>query len=188
MVSPRRVLNFSKAHVIRDPKNDSSPLTEIYAAELRGRFASALEKAVETAITDWDGPVRSASNADPIAIDVSPMDAERAYRLAAVEELRGNQSFWQKVQSEEGIRWGTVQRLLADYAPAFLEDDQERFEWARNVVKEALDTLLGSKDIDYTTEKRAGDKLWIKVKRRPASNTAQDDLFETESRDDEPPF
>jgi len=85
-------------------------------------------------------------------------------------------------------RWGTVQRLLADYAPAFLEDDQERFEWARNVVKEALDTLLGSKDIDYTTEKRAGDKVWIKVKRRPASNTAQDDLFETESRDDEPPF
>src|SRR5262249_27324898 len=99
------------------------------------------------------------------------------------------QDFWQKVRSEEGIRWGTVQRLLAGYAPAFLEDDREKFEWARNVVKEALDTLLGSEDIDYTTEKRADDKVWINVRPKSAGDTVQNNLFEAESPDDdEPPF
>jgi len=184
-----RVLNFSKAHAIRDPKYDGSPLTDIYAAELRAKFASALEKAVEIAITDWNGPVHSAGNAGPTVADVNPPDAEQAYRLAAIEELRSNQDFWQKVRSEEGIRWGTVQRLLAGYAPAFLEDDREKFEWARNVVKEALDTLLGSKDIDYTTEKRADDKVWINVRPKSAGDTVQNNLFEAESPDDdEPPF
>jgi hypothetical protein len=48
-----------------------------------------------------------------------------AYRLAAIEGLRAHQTFWQKIRSEEDIRWGTVQRLLTKYAPDFLEDDRE---------------------------------------------------------------
>jgi hypothetical protein len=39
--------------------------------------------------------------------------------------------------------------------------EKERFEWARNVVREALDSLLGSEGIGYTVEKRADGKKWI---------------------------
>jgi hypothetical protein len=184
-----RVLNFSKAHAIRDPKYDGSPLQDIYAAELRARFASALEKAVETVHTDLDVLVQLPGDIDPTDVDASSPDAERAYRLAAIEGLRADQSFWQKARSQEGIRWGTVQRLLTQYAPEFLEDERERFDWAFIVVKDALGVLLGSEGIDYTTEKRPDNRVWINAKPQPADDPIQDNLFEHGTPDDdEPPF
>jgi hypothetical protein len=184
-----RVLNFSKAHAIRDPNNDGPSLTDTYAAELRAKYANALREALETAITNQDGLVDSASDANLANLGVSESDAEQAYRLAAIERLRDERSFWDRVRSEQGIRWGTVQSILANYAPAFLADDGERFDWARNVVKEALDTLLGAKDIDYTTEKRIDGKVWVNAKPTPVDDSIQDGLFEPEPPDDdEPPF
>jgi uncharacterized protein len=184
-----RVLNFSKAHAIRDRENDGPSLTDIYAAELRAKYANALREAIETTTTDQDGLVDSASNANSANLGASASDAEQAYRLAAIERLRDERSFWDRVRSEQGIRWGTVQSILASYAPEFLADDAERFDWARNVVKEALDTLLGVKDIDYTTEKRIDGKVWINAKPAPVDDSIQDGLFEPEPpNDDEPPF
>jgi hypothetical protein len=133
-------------------------------------------------------PHASAPGHHQLKIFSSP-DAERAYRLAAIEGLRADQSFWQKVQSEEGVRWGTVQRLLTKHAPEFLEDEKEKFNWAFVVVKDALNVLLGSEGIGYTTEKRADNRVWINAKTRPAGTPVQDDLFDQEtSDDDKPPF
>src|SRR6266487_3746743 len=184
-----RVLNFSTAHALRDPTYDGSPMTDIYAAELRARFASALGKAVEAVRTGPDVLFDSANNAHSTDIDITSPDAEQAYRLAAIEQLRANQSFWRKVKSEEGIRWGAVQKLLAEYAPEFLEDDRERFNWAYIAVKDALGILLGSEGIDYTIQKRADNKMWINAKPQQASDPVRDDLFEPgPPDDDEPPF
>lgn len=184
-----RVLNFSKAHAIRDPKNDGPSLIDIYAAELRAKYANALREAVETAITDQDGLVDPAGEANPANLGASASDAEQAYRLAAIERLRDERSFWDRVRSEQGIRWGTVQSILANYAPAFLADDGERFDWARNVVKEALDTLLGAQDIGYEAEKRIDGKVWVNANPAPADDSVEDHLFEPERPDDdEPPF
>jgi Helicase HerA, central domain len=184
-----RVLNFSKAHAIRDPKYDGSPLSDIYAAELRAKFVSALEKAVDAVHIDSDVLVDLTGDANPADADAGSPDAERAYRLAAIEGLRADQSFWQKIRSEEGIRWGTVQRLLTKYAPDFLEDDRERFDWAFIVVKDALSILLGSEGIDYTIAKRADSKMWIKASPQPASDPVEGQLFDAEPPDDdEPPF
>lgn len=185
-----RVLNFRKAHAIRDPKNDGSPLTSIYAADLRTKFASALERAVEAIHTDPDVLVQAADDVGPTELDASSPDAERAYRLAAIEGLRTDQTFWQKVQSEEGIRWGTVQRLLTKYAPEFLDDERDKFDWAFIVVKDALNVLLGVEGTAYTTEKRADNRVWINAQVRPAGDPVQDDLFNHGSSDDdnEPPF
>jgi len=184
-----RVLNFSKAHTIRDPAYDGPPLTDIYAAELRARFASALGKAVEAAHTAPDVLFGSADDADSMGIDTPSPDAERAYRLAAIEQLRGDQLFWRKVRSEYGIRWGEVQRLLAGHAPEFLDDDKERFDWAYVVVKDALGILLGSEGTDYTIQRRADNKMWITARSRPVAEPAPDNRLEVgQPDDDKPPF
>jgi hypothetical protein len=146
---------------------------------LRARFASALGKAVEAVRASPDVLFGSANDADSTNIDATLPDVERVYRLAAIEQLRANQSFWRKVESQEGIRWGAVQRLLAQNAPEFLEDDRERFDWAYIVVKDALGILLGSEGTDYTIQKRADNKMWINVRPRPVSDPVQDDPFES---------
>jgi uncharacterized protein len=183
-----RVLNFSKAHTIRDPKYDGSRLNDIYAAQLRAKFVSALEKAVEAVRMDSSALIESPDDSGSSAIGAGQPDAERAYRLAAIEGLRADQAFWQKAQSEEGIRWGTVQSLLTKYAPEFLEES-ERFGWAFIVVKDALNILLGSEGIGYSTEKRSDNRVWINAKRRPAGDSAQADLLDRDLLDeDKPPF
>jgi DNA helicase HerA-like ATPase len=184
-----RVLNFSKAHAIRDPTYDGPPVTDIYAAELRARYTSALGKAVEVVRTAPDVLFGSANEADSMENDNTSPDEERAYRLAAIEQLRANQSFWRKVKSEGGIRWGAVQRLLAEHAPEFLEDDRERFDWAYIVVKDALGILLGSEGADYTIQKRADNKMWINARSRPAAESAPENRLELgQPDDDKPPF
>jgi uncharacterized protein len=163
-----RVLNFSKSHRIRDPKNGGSPLPDIYAAELRAKFACALEKAVDAARADSDASASWVSDANP-----ADLDAERAYRLAAIEGLRREQSFWQRVQSKEGVKWGTVQWLLAKYAPEFLENDRDKFKWAFIVVKDALGILLGREGIGYTMRKGNDGKTWINVNSQLTSDGAE---------------
>jgi hypothetical protein len=182
-----RVLNFNKAHALRDPEYDGSALTDIYAAELRAKFDSALEKAAEVASSYPNVSFGPASPAGPTDIGASSPDAEQAYRLAAIDGLRTERS-WQKVWSEDGIKWGTVQSLLAKHAPDLMEG-KERFDWAFITVKDALGVLLGTEGIDYTITKRDDGKMWIKAKSRPANDSAQDDPSNAESPDDdEPPF
>jgi hypothetical protein len=181
-----RVMNFSKAHALRDPKYDGSPLTDIYAAQLRAKFDSALEKAVETVIINSGDPMGSASDINRTDTMTTSPDAEQAYRSAAIERLRLDRSFWHRVQ--DGMKWGTMQSMIANYASEAIEEE-EQFNWAYSVVKEALDTLLGPEGIGYTIEKRADGKSWIKAKRQSTNHPAQHNLFETRPpSDDEPPF
>jgi uncharacterized protein len=177
-----RVLNFSKAHAIRDPNNDGSLLPGVYAAELRAKFAEALERAVDAVRTGSEALVDMTGDAHPAHIDTSSPDVEQAYRLAAIEGLRSEKSFWQKVRSQEGLKWGTVQWLLAKYAPEFLDGDKERLEWAYIVVKDALGILLGSEGIHYTIKKRADNKMWINAESQPP---VESNLPDVELPDDE---
>jgi hypothetical protein len=140
-----RVLNFSKAHTMRDPKYDGQPLDDIYAAKMRTSFAEAAEKAALAT----GGVSSSAVTGQEVADDPAP-DVERSFRAAAIAGLRTEASFFDRARSKEGIKWGTVMWLLKNHAPDVVLD---KFEWARNVVKEALEVLLGTQDVDWTTER-----------------------------------
>jgi hypothetical protein len=121
-----------------------------------------------------------------IAADTSIPDVERAYRKAAIEGLRNDKTFWDGLRSQDGIKWGTVQRLLSEYAPEVVAD---QFKWARGVVKEALDSLLGPEDRGWMTERR-DNKTWIKqTKSEPPATLPSQDPFDAVPPDyEEPPF
>jgi uncharacterized protein len=130
---PVRVLSFEAEHrELRDPSYARGPV-DCYAARLRGRFRGALAAAAATPATG--------------------VDAEAAYRKAAISALRNRSEFGQRLASGHGVTWGKVQAWLTQAAPPE-EVVGDRFEWAYQVVRPALLEILGPEGSGWRTEKR----------------------------------
>jgi uncharacterized protein len=132
---PVRVLSFEAEHrELRDPSYSLGPV-DCYAARLRGRFRGALAAAA------------------PAAAVPAGVDAEAAYRKAAISALRNRPEFGQRLASGHGVAWGKVQAWLTQAAPPE-EVVGDRFEWAYQVVRPALLEILGPEGSGWRTEKR----------------------------------
>ena len=130
---PVRVLSFEAEHrELRDPSYSRGPV-DCYAARLRGRFRGALAAAAAT--------------------PTAGVDAEAAYRKAAISALRNRAEFGQRLASGHGVTWGKVQAWLTQAAPPE-EVVGDRFEWAYQVVRPALLEILGPEGSGWRTEKR----------------------------------
>jgi hypothetical protein len=81
------------------------------------------------------------------------VDAEAAYRKAAITALRNRPEFAQRLNSGHGVAWGTVQSWLRQAAPP-AEVVGDRFDWAYQVVLPALLEILGPEGSGWRTEKR----------------------------------
>jgi len=133
---PVRVLSFEAEHrELRDPSYSLGPV-DCYAARLRGRFRGALAAAASAASAPAAG-----------------VDAEAAYRKAAISALRNRPEFAQRLASGHGVAWGKVQAWLMHAAPP-AEVVGDRFEWAYQVVRPALLEILGPEGSGWRTEKR----------------------------------
>ena len=130
---PVRVLSFEAEHrELRDPSYSRGPV-DCYAARLRARFCGALAAAAAT--------------------PAAGVDAEAAYRKAAISALRNRAEFAQRLASGHGVTWGKVQAWLTQAAPPE-EVVGDRFEWAYQVVRPALLEILGPEGSGWRTEKR----------------------------------
>jgi len=130
---PVRVLSFEAEHrELRDPAYSRGPV-DCYAARLRARFRGALAAAA--------------------AAPAAGVDAEAAYRKAAISALRNRPEFGQRLASGHGVTWGKVQAWLTQAAPPE-EVVGDRFEWAYQVVRPALLEILGPEGSGWRTEKR----------------------------------
>jgi Helicase HerA, central domain len=130
---PVRVLSFEAEHRdLRDPSYSRGPV-DCYAARLRARFRGALAAAAAT--------------------PAAGVDAEAAYRKAAISALRNRPEFGQRLASGTGVTWGKVQAWLTQAAPPE-EVVGDRFEWAYQVVRPALLEILGPEGSGWRTEKR----------------------------------
>lgn len=166
-----RALNFARSHTLRDPSY-GGPKLDTYAAQLKAEFDASLAGALE-ATQDTARP-----------IDAPPVDAEQAYRTAAIQGVRADPQFWAELQSSKGIRWGIIQRMLSQHGPAVIED---KFGWAKNVVREALDTLVAERGREWHTTKYDGDtRVWVLL--QGDVDTASDGSADTPTSDDDPPL
>jgi hypothetical protein len=145
---PVRVLSFEAEYgQRRDPAYSGEPV-DCYAARLRNRFRTALAAA---------GPAMAPSTrvVGAASADAEPrVDAEQAYRGAAISALRNRAEFSQRLSSGQGLSWGKVQAWLAQAAPPE-EVVGDRFQWARGVVRPALLDILGPEGSGWRTETRA---------------------------------
>lgn len=150
-----RVLDFNKAHPqLLDHAYDGGPLDN-YAAKLRQKFSAAATTALgrslpEPELRDPDAPKES-------------VDVDAAYRADAISKLREDRGF-QQWMSTGRVWWGTVQSRLAKYRPGEeIVGKGEAFNWARNVVQQALDEILGKGKWETEARDRDGaSKQWIR--------------------------
>ena len=141
---PVRVLSFEAEHrQLRDPSYSGGPVA-CYAARLRGRFRGALAAAAPAA-----GPESAVADVET----AGGVDAEAAYRKAAIAALRHRPELGRRLASGKGLAWGTVQAWLMQAAPPE-EVVGDRFQWARQVVLPALLDILGPRDSGWRTETR----------------------------------
>jgi hypothetical protein len=167
-----RVLNFSKSHTLRDPQNNGQKLLGIYAEKLRTGFTEAIEKAAQKIDAGAIGGEQSGLETDYDAQTQPAHDVEESYRQAAIEALRNSDKFWSGVGSTQGMKWGSIQSILASNAPTIVPD---AMAWARNLVKPALDEILGIKGNDWDSERRSDGKTWVtdrnsdRAARRPSA-------------------
>jgi hypothetical protein len=155
---PFRAFLFEATYEPLDPRYNQ-PGIECYASTLRGRLADALDAAVE------------AVGGRPVTIGGTE-DATETIKLAAISQLAQDSEFQEEVRSDQGIRWGAVQRMLADYLPATISD---RFEWVRDqgLVLRALNEILGNGGWASSSRpfEQGGTRKWITVTSRAKSST-----------------
>ena len=172
---PFRALLFEATYQPLDPRYNR-PGIECYASTLRGQLTDALSAAVE------------AVGGRPVTI-AGIEDAAETIKLAAISQLAQNSQFQEEVRSGEGIRWGVVQRMLADYLPTTIS---ERFDWVRDqdLVVRALDEILGNNcwtSLSRPYEK-GGTRKWITATRQARSSESVPDFpADWLSEEDSPP-
>lgn len=181
---PVRVLSFNHAHTRLDPHNNREPLNA-YASDLRHKFTSELDKAAAA----LGAQQVDQNDADTPPIDTAGThgrDAEATYRESTIAKLGKSTEFRNGIQSADGIKWGTIQRMLAKHAPSS-DVVGDQFQWAYTVVKEALNKLLGPQEEAWSTYTGPDGKVWVKQKRLLAK-TEESDPFDNHLSDDEPSF
>jgi hypothetical protein len=146
---PIRALSFEATYLAADPTYDRDA-PDHYAAQLRGRFQAALDRAVE-----------QAGGATTIGGEV---DATETIKAAAIEALRANDDFQSRVRLDRGLAWAEVQSLLADALPDTIPDARQ-WVYDQQLVVRALDEVLGQGG--WSTERRPrrndpnGTASWI---------------------------
>jgi uncharacterized protein DUF87 len=135
-----RVLDFSQDHPLLDPDHQEGRL-DIYAARLRNRFSSAVATAIQqTSRNPTAGPDAGPSDADD---HVGPVDADAAYRAAAIERLRHDRDFQRDIADHGMWLWKVAQRLER-YGPGdSIIGAGQGFGWALSLIDQALNEILG---------------------------------------------
>ncbi|OPY75456.1 MAG: AAA-like domain protein [Syntrophorhabdus sp. PtaU1.Bin153] len=127
-----RVLSFEKMFTMLDHGYNRPP-GNTYAQELQRMF-SGMRQATQTT---------SAGMAPSLSIDegdAEPVDMMANIEQNLIEALRAEAKLMEKIESSEGIAWGSVKAFFLEHLPTHLDD---RDTLAFQLVKKALDNFYG---------------------------------------------
>src|SRR5262249_15084676 len=155
-----RVLDFNKAHALRDPTYEGPALGN-YAAALRRQLTEEVKKAKaaaavpDAAVPDAAVPEQNAS------VDEDVTDVDATYRDAAINGLRSSTEFWAAMRAG-GAWWWRLTQMLQKFAPSE-QAVGDRFKWSMQVVPQALNELLGEgRWVAESREYKGAPKQWVK--------------------------
>ncbi len=158
-----RVLSFEHMYSALDPFYNKQAV-DTFAQTLKAKFQSTLKEQLEQISV-----IPNLSEVDKFfenGTEVESIDALAVYENNAIEALRNNRSFIERINGE-GIQWGRIIGLLEAALPDTLED---RGRVARNLVVKALEQILGPKNEtwhDFMGPKRDGGQTpWVKAGKR----------------------
>ena len=164
-----RAMLFEKLYTTVDPKYQAVEV-DTYASRLRQRLRGEVQKVLQAVPPTTDASEETSTPGDPTA---RPADFRKLAKQQAIETLRGDKGFHENLE-RNGIPWGIVIQKLKDAMP---ETIQDRDDFAHNIVAEAMESIVGEKDIAWHTVRRAAkstgrEMTWIVKGPNPHAGTA----------------
>lgn len=166
-----RAMLFEKLYATADSSNQGAAI-DTYASQLRQRLRGEVERVLRAAPI----PEREGIGEDAVVADdptSAPADFRKLAKQQAIAQLREDAGFIKSL-NENGIPWGIVIQKLKEILP---ETIQDRDDLAHSIVAEAMDTILGAKNVAWHTTRRAAkssgkEMTWIVRGPNPQAGTA----------------
>ncbi len=106
---------------------------------------------------------------DKIEVDVKPETAEesqidpfRSIENNLIDKLKGNAAHKKKIESEDGIAWGSLKAFFMENLPKNLDDINTI---AYNLVAKAMNSIYGPQDKAWETYKNSKGTTYIRLKK-----------------------
>jgi len=139
-----RALSFEKMFPMRD-RDYNQPSGNTYVKKLLSEFS----RQRTTPKTPYVPTVASAETLSPEEADgAEPIDVMANIEQQAIGGLRDDKQLMEKIESPEGVAWGTVKAFFLEILPDPLDG---RDDFAYNLVKTAMEQIYGSQDQDWET-------------------------------------
>lgn len=138
----------------------NQPAGHTYAQTLRSTFCGMRQIATTVRVPEAEG-VGALFSAEAESEEGEPVDVMANIEQQAIEALRGDGDFRQKLESVNGLPWYGVQQFLIEHLPEQLED---RRQFAYNLVSKAMNAVFGPQPAAWETFKNPKTgKTWIRV-------------------------
>ncbi len=128
-----RVQSFENMYSLRDP-GYNKPAGKTYAGTILHEFQSESEPAKDTSPNNTQSQSQYSTEEEYDVVDVMA-----GIETKAINKLRADERFLNKLQSEEGVAWGSVKAFFVNQLPENLDD---RDQLAYKLVPKALNEIL----------------------------------------------
>lgn len=158
---PIRVLSFERMYKPLD-KQYNHAAVDVYASQLRRRFAQTTEQVVPILAATSNTRMRTAARNGEQPADEQSVDWIAEMEANAIRKLRANEYLMRKLRGSEGASWGEVTWYLEEVLPSVLED---RNKVAYNLVRKACNEIFGPQPrgwTSYRNQQKEG-KTYIRV-------------------------
>ena len=150
-----RVQSFENMYSLRDPKYNK-PAGKTYAKTIVHEFQSESEPEKSTSPNETQSQPQDSTEEEFDVVDVMA-----GIETKAINKLRADERFLNKLQSEEGIAWGSVKAFFVKQLPENLDD---RDQLAYKLVLKALDEILPNTWESFKVDKNGRHVTYVRKK------------------------
>lgn len=167
-----RAMLFEKLYSTTDPRYQADAI-DTYANRLKQRLKGEVEQVLQAGATS-DKAAKDTeevvAEGDPTS---TPADFRKLAKMQAIETLKKDEGL-KEALNRNGIPWGIVIKKLKETLP---ETIQDRDDFAYSIVAEAMEVIVGKRDVAWHTLRRAAkssgkETTWIVKGPNPQTGTA----------------
>lgn len=149
-----RALSFEGLFSMRD-HDYNQPAGNTYVQILRNTFSGMGQLNIPTQVSGTN----STGTLFPTNVDVEPVDVMANIEIQAIEALRADAKLTAKIESSDGVAWGSIKAFLSEHLPEHLDD---RDQFAFSLVKKAMDKIYGPQNQNWEAFKNPANKTYVK--------------------------
>lgn len=150
-----RALSFEYLYSMSDREYNKPP-GNTYAKNLLKTFSQDFEHD-DISSTDTDSAeITAVSKEAPEPV----VDVKSTIESRVIQEMRDDTKLTNKIESEDGIAWGSMKWFFFDRLPEHLDD---REQWAYNLVKKAMEEIYGPSNEKWETYKNSKGTTYIRL-------------------------